>query len=69
MALENSSWGYWLNTVHTKPEAGGSRARLQLHMPRGEMHGFKAGLVYPMRRLIISGEDTLANVATLFGPT
>jgi hypothetical protein len=69
MALENGSWGYWLNTVHTKPEARELAARLQLHMPRGEMHGFKAGLVYPMRRLIISGEDTPANMATLFGPT
>jgi hypothetical protein len=42
---------------------------VQLQMPRGEMHGFKAGLVYPMRRLNISGEDTPANMATLFGPT
>ena len=33
------------------------------------MHGFKAGLMYPLRPLIISGEDTPANMATLFGPT
>ena len=66
MALENDSWSYWLNTVHTKPEA---TARLQLHMPRGEMHGFKAGLAYPMCQLIISGEDPPANMAILFGPT
>lgn len=65
MALENDSLGYWLNTVHTKPKARELAARLQLHMPRGEMRGFKAGLMYPMRRLIISGED----MATLFSPT
>jgi hypothetical protein len=32
MALENDSWGYWLNTVHTKPKARELAARLQLHM-------------------------------------
>lgn len=32
------------------------------------MMGYKSGLKYPMRRLVISGEDKPANFAILFGP-
>ncbi|KAL9588600.1 MAG: hypothetical protein Q9203_002585 [Teloschistes exilis] len=32
------------------------------------MHGFKAGLMYPIRRLVITGEDSPANMKLLFGP-
>lgn len=65
---EASPWHYWVHTVHTNPAAQQLASRLQLDLPHGNMKGFKSGLKYPMRRLVISGEDNPANYALLFGP-
>jgi hypothetical protein len=59
---------YWVETAPTKPEAQALATRLGLEFPDG-FTGFKAGMMYPMRRLIVSGEDTPANMLLLFGPT
>ncbi|ERF76608.1 hypothetical protein EPUS_04428 [Endocarpon pusillum Z07020] len=32
------------------------------------MSGFKSGMMHPMRRLVVAGEDNPANFALLFGP-
>jgi hypothetical protein len=38
-------FSYWVNTAHTKPEAVTLATRLNIDLPRGEMRGFKAGLM------------------------
>ncbi|KAF7504777.1 hypothetical protein GJ744_001710 [Endocarpon pusillum] len=59
---------YWLHSVHKNAEAQQLASRLQLEFPHGEMRGCKSGMMYPMRRLVIAGEDNPANFALLFGP-
>ncbi|MCJ1465210.1 hypothetical protein MMC07_003826 [Pseudocyphellaria aurata] len=58
---------YWNNVAPTKPEAQALAARLGLEFPTSYF-GFKAGLLYPVRRLIVTGEDTPANLEILLGP-
>ena len=36
---------FWVNTAHTKPQAIALASRLNLDFPRGNMYGFKAGLM------------------------
>ncbi|KAI4280629.1 MAG: hypothetical protein L6R38_004310 [Xanthoria sp. 2 TBL-2021] len=61
---------YWNNTAHTKPEAQELAAELALEIPAGAQMttGFKSGIVYPIRRLIVTGTDTPTNYTTLLGP-
>ncbi|MCJ1465209.1 hypothetical protein MMC07_003825 [Pseudocyphellaria aurata] len=61
------SFHYWNNVAPTKPDAQALATRLDLDFP-SSYYGFKAGLEYPVRRLIITGEDTQANYALLLGP-
>lgn len=58
---------YWNHVASTQPEAQALAVRLGLEFPESYV-GFKSGLVYPIRRLIITGEDTPANLALLLGP-
>lgn len=60
---------YWTQTAHTKPEAQALATRIGLDIPQGTVHGFHSGLMYPLHRLVTSGEDTPANMAILLGPT
>lgn len=69
MGKTNAVWNYWNNTAHTKPEAPTLATRLGLHLPEGLAHGIESGLMYPMRRLIISGEDTPEKKAILLRPS
>ena len=62
------SFDYWLHSVHKNAEAQQLASRLQIQLPHGEMSGFKSGMMYPMRRLVVAGEDNSANFALLFGP-
>ncbi|CAL8576096.1 hypothetical protein XPA_001987 [Xanthoria parietina] len=61
---------YWNNAAHTKPEAQQLAAELALEIPAGGQltTGLKSGLMYPIRRLIITGKDTPANYTALLGP-
>lgn len=63
-----AAYAYW-RQAHSKPEAQTLASRLNLDLPRGTVYGLIDGMMYPMRRLIIAGEDTPANMAILFGPT
>lgn len=63
------AFNYWTHIAYTKPEARALATRLGLDIPERTMSGFKCGLMYPMRRLVIAGEDTPANMEILFGPT
>jgi hypothetical protein len=65
----DASWAYWVHTTATNPSAISLARRLRLDLPKGDLYGFKAGMMYPMRRLVTTGEDTPENMATLFGPT
>ena len=63
---------YWNHDAHTDAEACVLAERLGLHIPSGTLHekdAYRSLLCYPLRRLIISGEDTPANKALLLGPT
>ncbi|KAG8532349.1 uncharacterized protein KY384_002834 [Bacidia gigantensis] len=61
-------FNYWNNTAPTKPEAQALAARLGLDFPSNSPHGYQCGLVYPIRRLIVTGEDSPENYAILLGP-
>lgn len=49
---------YWNDTAHKKSDTRALAARLGLQLPDGLAPGIESGLMYPMRRLIIAGEDT-----------
>lgn len=59
---------YWNNIASSKTEAQSLATSLGLEFPSSEFDGFKSGLVYPIRRLIITGEDNPTNFAALLGP-
>lgn len=59
---------YWNNVASTKPEAQSLAISLGLDFPTSQSDGFKGGLVYPIRRLITTGEDNPTNFASLLGP-
>ncbi|KAL9609486.1 MAG: hypothetical protein Q9167_005751 [Letrouitia subvulpina] len=59
---------YWNNTASMKPEAQALATRLGLDIPVNTIYGYKSGLIYPIRRLIITAEDTPENYALLLGP-
>ncbi|KAI4178876.1 MAG: hypothetical protein L6R41_008168 [Letrouitia leprolyta] len=59
---------YWIQSAHQSPAAVDLAQRLGLDLPTPETQGFKCGLMYPMRRLVITGEDTPENRAIFFGP-
>jgi len=65
------SFNYWRETAFANPSAQLLAAEIQLDLfdPKGSPHGFKGGLVYPLRRLVVSGKDIPENMAILFGPT
>lgn len=69
MGETGAVWSYWNETAHKKPAARALATRLGLHLPERLAPGIESGLMYPMRRLIISGEDTPENKAILFGPS
>lgn len=59
---------YWVQSAHQSPAAVDLAKRLGLDLPTAETEGFKSGLMYPMRRLVITGEDTPKNKELFFGP-
>ena len=65
MTEMSGAWQYWNHEAHTKPEACALATRLGLEIPQGRAYA----MTYPMRRLIVTGEDTPENKAILFGPT
>ena len=67
--MNNPSFTYWTQKTHTDPSARALASRLNLDLPQGKSNGFKCGLMYPMRRLILTGEDNSENKRLLFGPT
>lgn len=67
MSPRVEAFEYWTHIAYKKPEARALATRLGLDVPQGTMQGYKCGLIYPMRRLVISGEDSSANMAILFG--
>lgn len=64
----DNAFQYWTQTAHTKPEAQALAARLGLEILQGTMRRSQSGLMYPLRRLVISLEDTSAKMAVLLGP-
>ncbi|ORY63895.1 uncharacterized protein BCR38DRAFT_433388 [Pseudomassariella vexata] len=58
---------FWLNQAHKNADARSLANELGLIFPNGDPYGFKAGLVYPIRRLVITGRDTPENFRILFG--
>ncbi|KAL8658198.1 MAG: hypothetical protein Q9226_001197 [Calogaya cf. arnoldii] len=61
---------YWNHMAHTKPEAQALAAELRLEIPAGGQMptGFKSGILYPIRRLIVTGTDNPTNYTSLLGP-
>lgn len=60
---------FWLNQAHIDADAKALANRLRLELPGGKVvFGMVGGLMYPVRRLVVTGEDTPANFRTLFGP-
>ncbi|KAL8938864.1 MAG: hypothetical protein Q9216_003667 [Gyalolechia sp. 2 TL-2023] len=59
---------HWVESAHKSPAAIDLAKRLGLDLPTPETEGIKSGLMYPMRRLVITGEDTPENQEIFFGP-
>ncbi|KAL8974955.1 MAG: hypothetical protein Q9197_000796 [Variospora fuerteventurae] len=61
---------YWNRIAPIKPGAQALAAELGLDTPAAgdSTTGLKSGILYPIRRLIITGTDTPANYTTLLGP-
>ncbi|KAL8804725.1 MAG: hypothetical protein Q9182_002417 [Xanthomendoza sp. 2 TL-2023] len=58
---------YWNHVAQTKPEAQSLAQRLQLDFPTSP-NDLQSTLMYPIRRLVVTGEDTPENLTLLLGP-
>lgn len=63
----NDAHDFWLNHAHNDPAARALADRLNLCLPAGQPFGLQALLVYPIRRLVVAGEDSPENMRTLLG--
>lgn len=61
---------YWTAVAHSQPAAQALAERLGLSLiqPDAGTVGMKSGLIYPIRRLVVTGEDTPENMEILLGP-
>lgn len=62
---------YWNTTAYSQPAAQALAERLSLSLVRpesGSSPGMQGGLIYPIRRLVVTGEDTSVNMEILLGP-
>ncbi|MCJ1245313.1 hypothetical protein MMC30_002517 [Trapelia coarctata] len=73
-----SAFDYWRTTAFSSPLARALASQLNLDLfdpstTRYSIYGldgpcFKGGLMYPVRRLVVTGQDTPENMVILFGP-
>ena len=64
-------FNYWNKIAYSQPAAQGLAAEigLEFNNPSKQIAGFKSGLEYPVRRLVVSGKDTLENFKIILGPS
>ncbi|ORY56421.1 uncharacterized protein BCR38DRAFT_414572 [Pseudomassariella vexata] len=60
---------HWVYEAHLNEEARALAESLNLNLPQGSPGGLESSLLYPLRRLIVTGQDTLGNMQLLFGVT
>ena len=60
---------YWTEEAYKNPRAKSLAKRHAIRIPRNTDQGFRSNPLYPMRRLVLKGEDTPQNLALFFGPT
>jgi hypothetical protein len=60
---------YWNRIAPTIPAARSLASRLHIDIPNPDTIGIKTTLMYPVRRLVIAGQDTPSNLRLLLGPT
>ncbi|KAK1762896.1 hypothetical protein QBC33DRAFT_550919 [Phialemonium atrogriseum] len=58
---------FWVNEAHKQPDARALANDQGLELPAGNFQGLKAGLKYPIRRLVMTGKDTPENFRIFFG--
>ncbi|KAK8016725.1 hypothetical protein PG993_014914 [Apiospora rasikravindrae] len=59
---------YWVYEAHQREEACDLARQLNLALPNGSPGGNECDIMYPLHRLVITGQDTLPNLHLLFGP-
>lgn len=71
----HDAFDYWRTTAFSNPSAQALASQLNLTLFNPSIpsyacnfYGFKGGLMYPVRRLVITGKDTIENMVILFGP-
>lgn len=55
--------------MHASLAAQRVAVALDLRIPAGDVHGDLSRLMYPIRRLVTSGQDIPVNMELLFGPS
>ncbi|KAK8009102.1 hypothetical protein PG991_011653 [Apiospora marii] len=59
---------YWVYEAHKREEACDLARQLNLGLPSGSPGGNECDIMYPLHRLVITGQDTTPNLRLLFGP-
>lgn len=61
------AWHYWNTVAPTNAEAQALAKSIGLSFPTGR-HNITQGIGYPLRRLVVTGQDALENIRLLLGP-
>lgn len=65
----SSAFRYWTEEAHKDTLAMSLARQLDIPVPPGIEHEYQWDPLYPMRRLVLTGEDEAQNLALFFGPT
>ncbi|KAG6368943.1 hypothetical protein INS49_003161 [Diaporthe citri] len=58
---------HWVYEAHQQKEARALGDKLGLSFPNGSAGGPESDFMYPIRRLVVTGQDTPSNMRLLFG--
>ncbi len=68
--LSNSgAFRYWIEETHKNPRAMSLAWQLDILIPPEIGYEYQRDPFYPMRRFVVTGQDTAENLALFFGPT
>lgn len=65
----SGAFRYWTEEAHKDPRAMNLAKQLDLLIPPGIQYEYQWDPFYPMRRLVVTGNDSVENLALFFGPT
>lgn len=67
--FQSTAEHYWNYSAHLTQSAWKLTSKIGIQFPCQHPSVYVRSIIYPMRRLVMTGEETAENLAILFGPT